>query len=750
MKGLLQMFNGRTFTSTPHGGPPPEHRHFMETTQRSLSPAGTNYQNNYPTTNVGGNYNVNPFGGFNDMGIPSARVDIVRQRNTQPVHCRDDVPANTEILQHALPYVRECLEKANSVYNVGIHPAVIDFILDVLTPYSQNSNQKRQNQLSWFVLAVYNDRIQAREKPEGSPIDATDLKDGASLWCTNLIPEVVPIAEQILREAIMRQNAQRAQYAPPVYQSVNVQPGQHVGMFGSTCGQPNMRKAGFTSDPNEDYKAPDPQDAWMRPFSNQQVSQPVQQPQVVITHQGGPTVEDFDREWMNKIRTYCEQRGIEFAPNCLGLIEVNAWCQDFAAQIEKLRSEGKTYLKIEDRKKYASKLPNGEDTLIVDRDFYINLTTHWSEKVKEKYERKRAKLVIVDKPRTKPVFAQVKSHKPEPEAENAGVHTTQVFRQQDDHDVVVSSTTLDRPVTEDVYVTEDVQVSTEGIEGERFLHSVEYDKLTTIPIPTQAMVNLKELILNWHKETHNQSHGFRKGVGEYLTSLLFEKEDVLTEEHKEILIEFLIKEFNDRVRKTIRSVEDPERTFEVTSLDQLAFTDWTEVGEELNTPHLKDKIWHTLDSIVNHWILRENAIVTPDDPNAQHVLLTKESDTFLVGGRYKEDWFVSTEEDPRTFIEEFMEAYTVFRIRNQILLTNFLKAEDDEILLYPNVEDCDTPDQQLYAQALKTLYTGKDLPQLTALVKDKRFAERSMYERIRFEQGKGENSLKCFVLKRIK
>ena len=728
------MYNQQTLRPMRHGGPPPEHAHFLRTTEQCVSPGGGS---SYPT--LRGSYSSAPMMD-RYMGIPPARVDLVRQRNTNPVIIRDDCNLNTELVVRALPYVEKFLHSANEVLGVGIHPEVIRYIVEVaLNPNHPESNFKRQRQLCWATMAFYNDRIRDGEKPEGSPYDATDFREGANLWVTNLIPEVVPIVEDIIRNMIYEDEMRRqSQLRAPSVHDTRSYSDQHVGMFGSTC-SPKPR-TGFSGDPTEDYTPPQTKASWRSPW---------EEPQNIVNEppQGGPKVEDFDRNWMNKIRKYCEERGVEFAPNCLGLIEVDAWCQDFKKQLQRLKDEGKTFLTLEERKKWAHKLPKGEHTLTMDvKEF---------ERLKRPVPL-RTKLVIVksrkerEQSEPKPELVKDTQFEKSKSAEDMGVHTNAAYTEKGNDDTVVTTTTLDRPVVEDIYATEDVQVGIQNVEGEKFLHAIEYDKLVTIPIPTDVMLELRKDILAWHKEMHPQSHGFRKGVGEYLVSLLFEDSEIMDDDHRETLCEFMTKEFNNRSRKTIRSLDNEEKTFEIKDLDELAFTDWDEVGNTYEIPHLKDKMWHVLDAIVNHWILHEKAIVSPEDKHRHHVLLTKESDTLVAGSKFKEDLFLEgTQEEREDFIRAFMSRYTTFRIRNQMLLTNFLKAENEEIIIFPNVEDNENHGEKLYAQALKTLYTGRDLPQLTAITDKQNYPNSVVYERIKFEKIEGDNHLKCFVLKRV-
>ena len=569
-----------------------------------------------------------------------------------------DAPINEEVITHAIPTIVRGLDK------VRVAQQVKDRLSLMIDPRSPQKSPQIQASICWFVYGKHQELVQKGILNANDPITVNTIHEGTRDWCWHCLKDLVLAVENACREENMR--VFHAQYGG------NFIIGQTLDHTYSH--EVNQMMAGLTQGATEMT----PQisvkpDTWgLKPV-----------PQAPMTHSVPvvPPLSDVERGHLEKLKAWMDVRGLPWVVHGMDVTQIREFLAQWKEKINLLFKENMIWLTVEERKLFKKQLEKrGVKNVCIPRTLYEQLVKE-SKRTKPFESPKRARLVSIEFKKVEPPKDKVPNTVLEVEA----------FKGNDPDETVVKQITVKRPVWDENHVVSDTE---EEIESDtKYLNSVKYEKLVTLPIPTEKMMEVKESL---EKLLQNDKEHLGAGTL-FITEVL-----PLMEDNDAIeMNKFLVDEFNKWSAVNIRLEDYPDLVMNIQDVEDLLEENFEEnlaENEELRLLEQygfkRKSFMSLLDNILVNLILKPGSFITAEDPNLKHILLTTESDNFCVGKKFKEDLFIEgTDEERKEWVQNFLDTFTTFRLQKCMIITNLLEEEMEEdrikIELTDDLEDTD-------------------------------------------------------------
>ena len=572
-----------------------------------------------------------------DGGVPPSDWSAIPMP-PQPI-TPGDAPVNEEVITHAIPTIIRSLDK------VRVAQQVKDRLSFMIDPRSPQKSHQIQASICWFVYGKHQEQVQKGILNENDPITVNTIYEGTRDWCWHCLRDLVLAVENACRQENIR--LFQAQYGG------NFIIGQTLDH--SYSHEVNQMLAGATQGETQMVTQPTTTDTWgLKPAPQTPVA-----PMMPVV----PPLSDVEKGHLEKLKVWLDARGIPCITASMDVSQIREFLAQWKEKINLLFQENMIWLTVEERKTFKKQLEKrGIKNVCIPRNLYDQLVKE-KKNTKLFEPRKRAKLVSIEFKKVEP---------PKDKVENA-ILEVETFKGDDPEETVLKQITVKRPVWEETHIVTDTE---EEIEPEtQYLNSVKYEKLVTLPIPTERMMEVKANL-----ESLLQNDKEHLGAGTlFITEILplMEDEDAIE------MNKFLVDEFNRWSAVNIRLEDYPNLVMNIQDVEDLLEENFEEnlvESEELRLLEqygFKRKSFMTLlDNILVNLILKPESFITLEDRNLKHILLTSESDTFCVGKKFKEDLFIEgTDEERKEWVESFLDTFTTFRLQKCMIITNLLEEE---------------------------------------------------------------------------
>lgn len=576
-----------------------------------------------------------------DGGVPPSdwsMIPMPPQRITP-----GDAPINEEVITHAIPTIIRGLDK------VRVAQQVKDRLSLMIDPRSPQKSPQIQASICWFVYGKHQEQVQNGILNANDPITINTIYEGTRDWCWHCLKDLVLAVENACREENMR-----------MFQS------QYGGNFiiGQTLDhtyshEVNQMMAGIAQGETTMASQPSvkPETWGLKP-----VPQSSMAPSAPVI----PPLSDVERGHLEKLKAWMDVRGLPWIAHGMDVTQIREFLAQWKEKINLLFKENMIWLTVEERKTFRKQLEKrGVKNVCIPRTLYDQLVKE-SKRTKLFESPKRARLVSIEFKKVEP---------PKDKVPNA-VLEVETFKGNDPDETVVKQIMVKRPVWDENHVVSDTE---EEIESDtKYLNSVKYEKLITLPIPTERMMEVKANL-----ESLLQNDKEHLGAGTlFITEVL-----PLMEDNDAIeMNKFLVDEFNRWSAVNIRLEDYPDLVMNIQDVEDLLEENFEEnlaENEELRLLEQygfkRKSFMALLDNILVNLILKPGSFITPEDPNLKHILLTTESDTFCVGKKFKEDLFIEgTDEERKEWVQNFLDTFTTFRLQKCMIITNLLEEEMEE------------------------------------------------------------------------